>query len=358
MFNLPIFDFCIGMTFFFVTLTLICSMINEYVIDRCCHKRKKFLLEGISGLFHDVMMVADFYCHPLIRGLYRDDQVPLKPDPNNPKLKLDPGKDSIQKCMEPFNNIFKNLPSYIPGRTFATALLDILAPAKDSKDPQALKDIRNKIAGINNERIKEALLPLIDSATDDLDKAKQDIEKWFEDSMDRLQGWFKRNAKKWLFGVAAIVCLLLNADSIMVGKMLWENEVLRAAVVKQAISEAPLHSPGTSNPANPENQENDASKPDDEKKVVDSKDLHQKIQAEIAKLNLPLGWVWPEEGKLDPRDVPMPKDPDKIIIKLLGILLTTVAISLGSNFWIDLLNNFVNLRRSGKVPPKSNGENK
>jgi hypothetical protein len=41
---------------------------------------------------------------------------------------------------------------------------------------------------------------------------------------------------------------------------------------------------------------------------------------------------------------------------LIGLLLTTFAVSLGAPFWFDLLNRFVNIRSAGKAPeekPKS-----
>ena len=39
--------------------------------------------------------------------------------------------------------------------------------------------------------------------------------------------------------------------------------------------------------------------------------------------------------------------------KLVGFLITALAISLGAPFWFDLLNRFVNLRVSGKKPGDS-----
>ena len=38
------------------------------------------------------------------------------------------------------------------------------------------------------------------------------------------------------------------------------------------------------------------------------------------------------------------------IKKLFGFILTAIAISLGANFWFDLLNKAINIRSSGGLP--------
>jgi len=42
-----------------------------------------------------------------------------------------------------------------------------------------------------------------------------------------------------------------------------------------------------------------------------------------------------------------------ILQKIVGFLLTGLALSLGAPFWFDLLNKFVNLRVSGTKPDKT-----
>ena len=53
LFSSSIIDFCIGMAVFYLILTLVCTMINEYIIEKWRSLRAKTLLEGISGLFYD-----------------------------------------------------------------------------------------------------------------------------------------------------------------------------------------------------------------------------------------------------------------------------------------------------------------
>lgn len=374
MFIPSIIEFCIGMSFFYLILTLICTMINEFFMDKVGKLRQQNLLDGISGLFYDAQKVFDLYNHPLIRALYQDEQILKTPSTMVSK----PGEDSLERCREPFKGILKKLPSYIPSRTFATALLDTLAPAKNFNAPLTFLQVRDAVKNVPNARIKEALLPLIDSAND-LAKARQNIEKWFDDSMDRISGWFKRQARWWLILVALPVCIVLNADSFMVGKMLWQNDALRATVVAQAEKKVKDYSsvpgpqqapkPGeTKKSLPPEKQQ--ASSPEQSAGAMSqqpaqttpaTKNIQEEIRKDIDMLQLPLGWVLScqKEDKasvLDPRAVPTHLEP--IFFKIMGLFFTTLAISLGAPFWTDLLNSFVNLRRSGNVPLKSGEKGK
>jgi hypothetical protein len=376
MFFSSIIEFCIGMSFFYLILTLISTMINEFFMDKVGKLRQQNLLDGISGLFYDAQKVFDLYNHPLIRGLYQDEQILKTPGTMVSK----PGEDSLERCREPFKDILKNLPSYIPSRTFVTALLDTLAPAKNANVPLTFLVLRNTVKNAPNARIQEALLPLIDSAKDDLAKARQNIEKWFDDSMDRISGWFKRQARWWLIWVALPVCIVLNADSIMVGKMLWQNDALRAAVVAQAEKKAkePSGVPGPQQASKPgltkkpqPQEKQQASGPEQTAGAMSqqpaqttpaTKDIQKEIRQDIDMLQLPVGWVLPSQREdkasvlIDPRAVPT--DPESIFFKIMGLFFTTLAISLGAPFWTDLLNSFVNLRRCGNVPLKAGEKGK
>jgi len=424
-----IIDFCIGMMFFFLIMTLTCTMINEYLMDKFGRVRQRTLLEGIAGLFYDFQKLEDFYKHPLITGLYDDDQrkgllqrlLSFLPDRFHQKLsslaegikkglsnywKAKPplnGEPTIRDCVNHLKEnvkTIKKFPSYISSRTFTNALLDIVVKEamKESEDNSTAPgasvsgatgatgatiangpfanpaELKKAVGSIKNERIKGVLLPLIETAPD-LEKAKQNIEKWFDDSMDRVSGWFKRQARRRLMWVAVAVCLVINADSIMVGKMLWQNDALRAAVVAQADKYADKLAKSGDVKETPQ--------PDEEA-------IKKAIKGQIDELKIPLGWVWPSkeiktkesEKPKDPRLVPIVFSSKKdfpwvgwnlvpmdgvdsstpscspLILKLLGLFFTVLAISFGAPFWTDLLNRFVNLRRNGNVPSKVEEEKK
>ncbi|HUS12711.1 MAG TPA: hypothetical protein VMZ30_19735 [Pyrinomonadaceae bacterium] len=91
MFNSGILDVVIGVIVIFLQLSLVCTAVNE-LIALMLKKRAKELEKGIGKLLTNPQLVDKFYAHPLIKG--------LRPD--------------------------ERKPSYIPSRTFALALMDIV----------------------------------------------------------------------------------------------------------------------------------------------------------------------------------------------------------------------------------------
>lgn len=70
--------------------------------------------------------------------------------------------------------------------------------------------------------------------------------------------------------------------------------------------------------------------------------------AQINATGLPIGWV-------SAAVVPDPNDPRRFpsdwgggVLKLLGILITALAVSQGVPFWLDLLNKFIVIRSTVK----------
>lgn len=198
MFNSQILEVAIGMVFVYLLLSLICSAINEGV-EAQLKNRASDLQKGIRRLLEDPGgsgWAAKLYDHALIRGLYRDG---------------------------------KHLPSYIPARNFALALMDLVAPASPrttsgaagatlsppaaaaavvtgtSSPPSpppaslALSTLRASVASNTTGKVQEALLALIDAAGNDANKARQNIEAWYNSAMDRVAGWYKRRTQAIIF---------------------------------------------------------------------------------------------------------------------------------------------------------------
>src|SRR5438045_6157696 len=103
MFGSTILDAAIGIIFIYLLVSLVISAINE-LIAAMLKSRAENLSQGIQALLQDPAQagwVARLYQHPLIQSL----------SPPNSK------------------------PSYIPSRTFALALLDLIAPATTDGSP-------------------------------------------------------------------------------------------------------------------------------------------------------------------------------------------------------------------------------
>ncbi len=211
-------------------------------------------------------------------------------------------------------------PSYIPSRNFAVALLSV---------------------GENNDAVKKLLSFLPESAQNNIDKKKKAIEVWYDDAMDRVSGWYKRRTQYIILGIALLLSCIMNADTIMIAKSLWKSTAIRASVV--SASQGLLQSTAVQDPSKSELAK------------------LSEITNQIPDFELPIGWVSDKAAMVsgqqaDPRGIP--SDFNGWFYKILGLLCTTLAISLGAPFWFDMLGMFVNLRGAGKKPEKEEAKEK
>ena len=310
--GLPALDLAIGLSFIFLLLSLLASAVQEAIAAvlalraKTLEKGLRNMLEGASGGPTDA--VAALYEHPLIRSLYKSGFGPF-------------GKrDGLRR------------PSYIPPRAFAQALVDTFAPdlthTGDDGTPKKSRDVIRELrealekASLPPE-VKTGVLKLLDRARGDIDAFRVSLEEWFDDTMARVSGWYKREAQLILAAIAVVVVLLLNANAITIGQRLWEDVGMRTAVVQLA-ERATAQTPGDT-PT--EKLENAA-------KAVD----------DVKALGVPLGWTADSE---DPRYVDV-ADAQFLYRDLLGWIVTVFAVSLGAPFWFDTLSRFSRLRSSGK----------
>ncbi len=284
MFGSTILDVAVAIVFIYLLLSLVVSAINE-LIAALLKSRATNLVKGIQALLQDPSQtgwVARLYEHPLIESL----------SPPNSK------------------------PSYIPSRTFALALLDLIAPATIDGS-RTLADLKTGMANLP-ESLQRTLTTLLEESQHDVDRLKTQIEIWFNNGMDRASGWYKRKTQWIQFFLGLSLVILLNIDSVHIGRtLLAVNSPLRASLVESAKSFV-AQPGGTNRPM---------------KDVVEA----------ISTASLPIGW-----SELPRRD--------QWLTMALGWLITAFAVSLGAPFWFDLLNKFVNVRASGKAPeeePKS-----
>ena len=302
--SLPILDVAIGLSLFYLLLGLICTTVNE-MIASFFDTRSVFLERGIDRLLgSDSELKKKLFQHPLIRSL---------------------------------GEVNGRIPSYIPSDGFATALMDVL-----SGEGKAHTDIQAVIQGTaSNPLLKGVIGALADSATHRGVALKTEIAEWYENGMDRVSGWYKRNAQRNAVMLAAVVTLAVNADSISVARTLWVNPTIRAAVTEQARVRAAGAAPADL-PLVEYKDANDAtaSAPTSETLAPGEPVLsaaEQRLLGEVA------GWH---------RDT-LPADIPGWLEHLLGWLITALAVSLGAPFWFDTLKRFVNIRNAGRRPEDS-----
>ncbi|HLX84389.1 MAG TPA: hypothetical protein VKR59_10865 [Terriglobales bacterium] len=300
MFGSEMLDIAIGMIFTYLLLSLICSAINE-LIERQLKNRATDLEQGIRELLDDkdgTGLVTQLYQHGMISGLFRGNYNANAKDKSN-------------------------LPSYIPSRNFAIAIMSIVAP----KDPAA--NFQNSIAEIKSDKVRNALSAMFEVGGKDVQKFRDSIENWFNSTMDRVSGWYKRRSQLIIFVLGFGAAAIINVNSITIANDLWIHKAERDAVVSAAQGYLGTHSAK------------------DGQTGQDSS-LKANIEA-IESYRLPIGW----------KTLP-PKDTLTWLRfglwSLFGWLITACAVSLGAPFWFDVLNKFIIIRSTVKPHEKSGEE--
>jgi hypothetical protein len=330
MFGSSILEVAIGLAFIYLLLSLICTAANE-LVAALIRMRAINLEKGIRNLLNDPSgnaLAKKFYEHPLIKGLYRDE---------------------------------KRKPSYIPPRTFALALMDIVMPI-DHPRPKTMKEICKVITDAKgiNPQVQKALLILIEDAGSNLDKRVTDfnkvlnnIEMWFNTSMERVAGWYKRKTQLIVFMLAILFTFAMNIDTISISKSLSNNSALRASVV--AAAQEAARQPSFLIPAGqakPQVTDTETSGDKIQPPTKNLEDIYGNLKKqvdELEQLGISIGW-----------DIPLPGSqfsiPQKIgwwVTKFLGLMLTVFAASLGAPFWFDILNKIISIRSAGKLPKEA-----
>lgn len=368
LFGSTVLDVAIGLVFIYLIVSLVCSALNEGV-EAILKNRSKDLERGICEMLNGTSpkpaaggpapfnIVQAIYDHPLISSLFRGDYATAK-----------------QKS---------ELPSYIPAKNFALVLLDMVrstaaaaaggaagnanqAPAPEVTVAE-LRQAAVKFATVN-PKISAALVALIDAAGNDLTRVRLNIENWFDSSMDRVSGWYKRRAQIFIVSFGMAIAALANIDSIAMVRVLSTDGGVREALVAQAGAYAaktapPPQQPGaTSQPqnqpaagspaANPAPaQPAGANTPPQNQPAAGTPQVDADIVKQLRRAGLPIGWDEHNTGSIPSRD-----DLNGWAMKVIGILLTGLAVSLGAPFWFDLLNRFIVIRSTVKPAEKSGTE--
>ncbi len=308
MFGSEILEVALGLILVYLLLSLMCSILSEW-IARVVALRSNTLDKALQNLLGDPAIVKQLYNHPLVKGL-------------------------SQKGL--FDKLFhrESRPSYISTHTFSLVLMDIMTPDGLAVGADKIQNVPQPTTGSTSgkDEWKKALRTLINAAQSDFDKSQKNIEDWFDDAMSRLSGKYKRITQTIILVLALLVSVVLNADTFTIANTLWRDPTLRASVVAIAEKKVSENTSATS----------------------DNMSLTRitELQSELNQLELPFGWI--ASGKhIDPREVP--GSPLGWFYKVLGLLATALALTLGAPFWFDTLNKFVNLRGTVKPPAEKEG---
>ncbi|RLJ15722.1 hypothetical protein DJ030_17755 [bacterium endosymbiont of Escarpia laminata] len=321
MFGSVMLEVAIGLAFIYVLLSLLCSSLNE-MIAGFFNLRSKNLLIALNQLLTNeakpaedsaaATLISKVTSHPFISAL------------KQPPVRFF-GKHRDEK-----------VPNYIPPHTFAVTLLDAIGARSRDGKMKTVTSIRSLINKEESEHLKRSLLPLLDNAGDDLEKIQSNIEAWFDTSMDRASGWYRRQSQMIILLVASVVVTSMNIDTIHIAHVLWHDSGVRTALVAQAEQLAKS-----------------------DKDALTKDQNYKEVVKKIEGLSLPLGWDSESVTKFWQNREDVKGDKENrlwaVLVKITGLLITILSISMGAPFWFDLLNKLVDLRSVGKRPSRVAG---
>lgn len=369
-------DTAIGLVFLFLTVSLICTGILEWISSRL-NKRGEYLLKGLREMLD---LPPSTPGNPAATGLVGEKEglgdkgnrrvelqnfaqtgaalsnelaaatAPVRPSAALGDLVLaHPLVAVLHRPANPGRPGGKmHLASYLSGRTFASSLIDLLV--QDSSGNTSIAKVQSQVEKLDvGIPARAALLALLRDSGQDIDRFRRSLEGWYDEQMGRVSGWYKRWAQYRLFIGGLLLVVLVNVDTLGIATALYRDQPVRQAVVAQA-----LNAQGCPSDEGP----------------VRTRCLGDQQQT-LNNLRLPVGWS-AERGRTACKvyrttacgysalqwapfwwHVVAGFGFAGVLLKLLGWLLTALAVSLGAPFWFDALGKLGSLRTAGRRP----GEN-
>jgi hypothetical protein len=241
-------------------------------------------------------------------------------------------------------------PSYISGRIFADVTLDGLF--SHGADPRSLADLRARLAaGPELPPVVQAELnAAARNAQSSIDEVRDELERWYDATMERVSGAYKRWVKRWLIVIAAAFVLVLHVDTLNLATTLYTDAGVREATAGliQTSCTVPAASAAATGSSATGTARSGATRP------TDAECLKQARQNLIA-AGLPIGppprcsWDDPGSclyGHADGADATAGSG----FLAILGMLLSVLAVTFGAPFWFQLLTRASNLRNTGRPP--------
>lgn len=264
--------------------------------------------------------------------------------------------------------------SYLQPAQLATALLQTIAMpfgatclGQDLKTAEA--GLRAHIAGLPSEGLRRAMGALLNNAvgravdgTALVARLHVETEAWIDSSMNRVEGWTRRHAKKFSLGAAFVICLAFNVNALEVLRVLSTDPQLRSQLATtavgysaQACGVAAAAPAQAASAASAPTQARAASAPGVESNVAC---LRRSTQDAIGALGpqsrLGIGW------DNTPRFMTAsgPAVVGEFLGWLIGLAVATFAASLGGDFWFKWIGDIVRLTgyrpatKEEPAPPK------
>lgn len=150
---------------------------------------------------------------------------------------------------------------------------------------------------------------------------QKEIERWFDSGMERAAGVYKRNARGVAFLIGVTIAIAANVDTLNVVDNLSKDSLMRATI--NSYSQELIDN--NSNPSE-----------------LEIGDIQNQVNVALDNLELPIGWGQKQKNNTSESQSISYLEGLK---KILGLLISGIAISMGGNFWFNLLENIYKIKK-------------
>lgn len=374
MFDSVAFNVVIGLVFIYLLYSLLATVIAELIATKL-GLRARNLKEAIDRMLNDEKQMNVF------QRLW--DSLKLMKNPKNKIVNNFYNHPEIKYLGS--SGIFK-LPSSFKAVSFSKTLLHLLnngGAIEKQNITEAIKNIEstltNDAPAVLGKETAQYVLSLWIDAEKDVVKFKQQLEAWFDRTMEQALEWYKRKMRIVLLIIGFMIAWIFNADTMVIVKKLSKDKDARDKVVslatayvqnnKTALDTAKI---GTAD-IQTYNQRLDsllAVKKDLETDIHNATSmlgtgswLPDSIEVKTDSAKKKTSYIPEIEQDLLPADSLKKVTPagfvktenlkwtyffNSFAKHLWGFLITALAISLGAPFWFDMLNKIMRLRTSAK----------
>ncbi|MCP5049598.1 MAG: hypothetical protein GY940_20680 [bacterium] len=348
MFGSQILEVAIALVFVYLVFSLICSGVKEWV-HHLLKIRSKTLEEELWNMFKDKELVKAFYSHQLVEGVAQAGIFkkilgsPEKTAGKNTKKKVIQGDEKLSTqsfseilldCV--YKSVTEKEVSEDAKKMYNALQKWVGSPGLDS----VKKRVKELMAEIEKtgQKIEGEILQTGQKIEEEIKKTRLTLESWFDNTMEKLSAWYRKKTKQLIFVLALILTVMFNVDTIMIIKDLSVNPQVRAAMISQAEK---LSATETSQPAAGTGMTTE-----------DFTEQLESLKGQLRGSGLPLGWVLSGDsnktgknaaGTQDPRGIP--KGWLAWMYKIIGLLISLLAISMGAPFWFRILRKLFDLRK-------------
>ncbi|HEX8517225.1 MAG TPA: hypothetical protein VF868_13595 [Bacteroidia bacterium] len=239
-------DVFIGLIFVFLIYSLLATVLQE-IVARMLDLRSKNLVKAIRVMLEDRDEGHGGYLSRWLQHVWT----------NFTHFRCAFPKDSLAKAFYTHPTIkylsqssWSSKPSYMGSYNFSTTIIKLLRGKEFDGNTDQMELIKNTLfsekpaisSGSGKNRFTatidpethEQLKQLFLDSNKDINKFKLLLENWFNETMERASGWYKKQTQFLLFFLGLVIAMSFNADSIAIYNILSKDKKAREEFVQLA----------------------------------------------------------------------------------------------------------------------------